>query len=171
MAKISKSGLNYRVDFTTMTLIMTADFADRTYDSTSEEYEILTRLKKDFPDLKIERKTHRTPAKYKTKSGEEYTHNQFKDLTYKRMEKFLSRIPNGAAYQKEYDCVKDFATDLNRNGYPIVRKWFVAQFPNFRKDPMFYLNNSPELISGLAFLNAATSAPEAEEAESLADAA
>ena len=45
MAKISKSGLNYRVDFTTMTLIMTADFADRTYDSTSEEYEILTRLK------------------------------------------------------------------------------------------------------------------------------
>ena len=87
------------------------------------------------------------------------------------MEKFLSRIPNGAAYQKEYDCVKDFATDLNSNGYPIVRKWFVAQFPNFRKDPMFYLNNSPELISGLAFLNAATSAPEAEEAESLVDAA
>ena len=171
MAKISKSGLNYRVDFTTMTLIMTADFADRTYDSTSEEYEILTRLKKDFPGLKVARKTHRTPAKYKTKGGEEYTHNQFKDLTYKRMEKFLSRIPNGAAYQKEYDCVKDFATDLNSNGYPIVRKWFVAQFPNFRKDPMFYLNNSPELISGLAFLNAATSAPEAEEAEPQADAA
>ena len=91
MAKISKSGLNYRVDFTTMTLIMTADFADRTYDSTSEEYELLTRLKKDFPGLKVARKTHRTPAKYNTKGGEEYTHNQFKDLTYKRMEKFCVR--------------------------------------------------------------------------------
>ena len=171
MAKISKREMNYRIDFTKMTLIMTADFADQAYIENTEEYKILTRLKKDFPGLKVARKTHRTPAKYKTKGGEEYTHNQFKDLTYNRMEKFLSRIPNGAAYQKEYDCVKDFATDLNRNGYPIVRKWFVAQFPKFLKDPMFFLNNSPELISGLAFLNAATSAPEAEEAESLADAA
>ena len=171
MAKISKREMNYRIDFTKMTLIMTADFADRAYDPTTDEYEILTRLKKDFPGLKVERKTHRTPAKYKTKSGEEYTHNQFKDLTYNRMEKFLSRIPNGAAYQKEYDCVKDFATDLNGNGYPMVRKWFVAQFPNFRKDPMFYLTNSPELISGLAFLTNETSAPEAEEVEELADAA
>ena len=171
MAKISKREMNYRIDFTKMTLIMTADFADQAYIEDTEEYKILTRLKKDFPGLKVARKTHRTPAKYKTKGGEEYTHNQFKDLTYNRMERLLSRIPNGAAYQKEYDCVKDFATDLNSNGYPIVRKWFVAQFPNFRKDPMFYLNNSPELISGLAFLNAATSAPEAEEAESLVDAA
>ena len=48
MAKISKRELNYRVDFTKMTLIMTADFADRAYDPTTEEYEILTRLKKDF---------------------------------------------------------------------------------------------------------------------------
>ena len=120
--------------------------------------------------MKIERKTHRTPAKYKTKSGEEYTHNQFKDLTYKRMEKFLSRIPNGKVFQEEYECVKDFATDLNGNGYTMVRKWFVAQFPNFRKDPLFYLNkaNSPELIGGLDFLNKETSAPEAEEVEELA---
>ena len=155
-----------------MTLIMTADFADRAYDPETEEYEILTRLKKDFPDLKIERKTHRPPAKYKTKSGEEYTHNQFKDLTYKRMEKFLSRIPNGADFQKEYECVKDFATDLNGNGYTMVRKWFVAQFPNFRKDPLFYLNkaNSPELIGGLAFLNSESNAPDVDEVEELAKA-
>ena len=159
MAKISKREMNYRIDFTKMTLIMTADFADRAYDPTTEEYEILTRLKKDFPDLKIERKTHRTPSKYKTKSGEEYTHNQFKDLTYKRMEKFLSRIPNGEAFQKEYECVKDFATDLNGNGYTMVRKWFVAQFPEFRKNPLFYLSHSPELVSGANFLEEETAPP------------
>ena len=152
MAKISKREMNYRIDFTKMTLIMTADFADRAYDPTTDEYEILTRLKKDFPGLKVERKTHRTPAKYKTKSGEEYTHNQFKDLTYNRMEKFLSRIPNGAAYQKEYDCVKDFATDLNGNGYPMVRKWFVAQFPEFRKNPLFYLHNEVKVIDITTFI-------------------
>ena len=172
MAKINKREMNYRIDFPTMTLIMTADFADQAYNPTTEEYEILTRLKKDFPDLKVERKTHSSPSKYKTKSGEEYTHNQFKDLTYNRMEKFLSRIPNGAAYQKEYDCVKDFATDLNGNGYPMVRKWFVAQFPEFRKNPLFYLYNSPELVSGAAFLEEETAAPtlpEEVEAESVAD--
>ena len=152
MAKTNKREMNYRIDFTTMTLIMTADFANRAYNPATEEYEVLTRLKKDFPGLRIERKTHRTPAKYKTKSGEEYTHNQFKDLTYKRMEKFLSRIPNGATYQKEYEFVKEFATDLNGNGYPIVRKWFVAQFPHFRKDPMFYLNNSPLVLHSKKFI-------------------
>ena len=154
MAKICKREMNYRIDFTTMTLIMTADFADQAYIPTTDEYEILTRLKKDFPDLKVERKTHRTPAKYTTKQGEEYTHNQFKDLTYKRMEKFLSRIPNGAVYQKEYEWVKAFATDLNGNGYPIVRKWFVEQFPHFRKDPLFYLNNSPLVLHGQKFIEA-----------------
>lgn len=154
MAKICKREMNYRIDFTSMTLIMTADFADQAYIPTTDEYEILTRLKKDFPGLKVERKTHRTPAKYKTKSGEEYTHNQFKNLTYKRMEKFLSRIPNGAVYQKEYEWVKAFATDLNGNGYPIVRKWFVEQFPHFRKDPLFYLNNSPLVLHGQKFIEA-----------------
>lgn len=82
MAKINKREMNYRIDFTQMTLIMTAEFADNAYIKNTEEYKILTRLKKDFPDLKIERKTHRTPSKYRTKQGEEYTHNQFKDLTY-----------------------------------------------------------------------------------------
>ena len=154
MAKISKREMNYRIDFTTMTLIMTAEFADNAYSPTTEEYAILTRLQKDFPQLRVVRKTHRTPNKYTTKQGEEYTHNQFKDLTYKRMEKFLSRIPNGATYQKEYEWVKAFATDLNGNGYPIVRKWFVEQFPHFRKDPLFYLNNSPLVLHGQKFIEA-----------------
>ena len=124
MAKISKREMNYRIDFTKMTLIMTADFADQAYIEDTEEYKILTRLKKDFPDLKIERKTHRTPAKYKTKSGEEYTHNQFKDLTYKRMEKFLSRIPNGAAYQKEYHHIIPMFREVGK-----VK--ICQQFPQF----------------------------------------
>ena len=49
-------------------------------------------------------------------------------------------------YAEQYQEVKDFATDINGNGYTMVRKWFVAQFPEFRKDPMFYLNNKPVLV-------------------------
>lgn len=167
MATIHKKEMNYRIDFSRMTLIMTAEFAANAYDPTTAEYKVLTRLKKDFPDLKIERKTHRTPTKYRTKSGEEYEHNQFKDLTYKRMEKFLSYIPNGAKYQKEYDFVKDFATSMNGNGYTLVRKWFMKQFPNFLKNPMFYLTNSPDVLSGFAFMDEATTEGAGEESATL----
>lgn len=142
----NKSEKNYRIDFAKKTIVMTAAFASKAYDPESEEYKILKRLQRDFPDVKIERKTHRTPAKYTTKQGEEFSHNQFKNLTYERMEKFLDRIPGGEVYQKEYESIKEFATDLNGNGYPIVRKWFVAQFPHFRKDPLFYVYNTPTLI-------------------------
>lgn len=41
---------NYRIDFTKMPLTMTADFALKAYDPTTEEYEILTRLQRDLRD-------------------------------------------------------------------------------------------------------------------------
>ena len=47
---------NYRIDFTNMTLIMTAEFAEKAYDPATEEYKTLKRLKKDFPDLKVSSK-------------------------------------------------------------------------------------------------------------------
>ena len=51
MATFSLRSANYRIDFTKMTLIMTADFARNAYIENTEEYKILTRLKKNFPDL------------------------------------------------------------------------------------------------------------------------
>ena len=137
---------NYRIDFTKMTLIMTTEFAEKAYNPATEEYETLKRLKKDFPDLKISKRTHRTPAKYVNKQGEEFKHNQFKDLTYNRMEKFMSSIPNHEIYEAEYKFIKDFATNTKGNGYPLVRKWFLIQFPLFHSNPMFYLYNSPALV-------------------------
>ena len=74
----NKSEKNYRIDFAKKTIVVTAAFAAKAYNPESEEYKILTRLQRDFPDMKIERKTHRTPAKYTTKQGEEFSHNQFK---------------------------------------------------------------------------------------------
>ena len=53
MAKINKRKMNYRIDFTTMTLTMTAEFADNAYNPATEEYAILTRLQKDFPQLRV----------------------------------------------------------------------------------------------------------------------
>ena len=56
MKNTNNSKRNYRINFTTMTLTMTVDFAERAYNPATDEYKILLRLQHDFPDLKVERK-------------------------------------------------------------------------------------------------------------------
>ena len=36
--------------------------------------------------------------------------------------------------------------------YTVVRKWFVAQFPDFRKNPLFYLYNDVKVIDIAPFI-------------------
>ena len=149
----------YKVDFVANTITITAAFAKAMNDPTSAEYKIIAQIRKDFPEMEIIRKTHKTPSKYQTKTGEKFNCNQFKNLTYDRMEKFIKALPKSESYLREYTFVKDFASAIQTNGYTLVRKWFVAQFPEFRKNPLFYLYNTPELVSGFAFLEEETAAP------------
>lgn len=147
MAKISKRELNYRVDFTKMTLTMTADFADNAYDPTTEEYKILTRLKKDFPNLRIVRKTHRSPK----------TANPAKGLTYERMEKYIRLHENADELLDLFQKVQSAG-----RGYPYVKAWFVKQFPNY--------NDIPNFINGKLRIVEPVEVPNAEENEELAEA-
>lgn len=146
-------------DVVSQTLTITAKFAKMMNDTTSDEYKLVQRFRKDFPNLTIAKKTHKSATSYTTKSGEKFNCNQFKNLTYDRMEKFISALPKNEGYLREYLFVKNFASAIQHNGYALVRKWFVAQFPEFRKNPLFYLYNSPELVSGAAFLEEETAAP------------
>ena len=113
---------NYRIDFTKMTLTMTADFALKAYDPTTEEYEILTRLQKDFPRLRVVRKTHRSPK----------TANPAKGLTYERMEKYIRLFDNADELMDLFQKVK--SAD---RGYQFVKAWFVKQFPHYKEVPEF----------------------------------
>lgn len=122
MAKTSLRSANYRIDFTKMTLTMTADFALKAYDPTTEEYEILTRLQKDFPRLRVVRKTHRSPK----------TANPAKGLTYDRMEKYIRLHENADELLDLFQKVK--SAD---RGYPYVKAWFVKQFPHYKEVPDF----------------------------------
>ena len=146
-------------DVISQTLTITAKFAKMMNDPQSDEYKLVQRFRKDFPNLTIAKKTHKSATSYTTKSGEKFNCNQFKNLTYDRMEKFISALPKNEGYLREYLFVKNFASAIQHNGYALVRKWFVAQFPEFRKNPLFYLYNTPELVSGFAFLEEETAAP------------
>ena len=147
-------------DVISQTLTITAKFAKMMNDPQSDEYKLVQQFRKDFPNLTIAKKTHKSATSYTTKSGEKFNCNQFKNLTYDRMEKFISALPKSEGYLREYLFVKNFASAIQTNGYTLVRKWFVAQFPEFRKNPLFYLNHSPALVSGAAFLDEETAAPE-----------
>ena len=146
-------------DVVSQTLTITAKFAKMMNDTTSDEYKLVQRFRKDFPNLTIAKKTHKSATSYTTKSGEKFNCNQFKNLTYDRMEKFIAALSKNEGYLREYLFVKNYASAIQHNGYTLVRKWFVAQFPEFRKNPLFYLYNTPELVSGFAFLEEETAAP------------
>ena len=145
----------FKFDVVSQTLTVTANFAEKMNDPESGEYKLVVQFQSDFPNLKIAKRTHKSATSYTTKSGEKFNCNQFKNLTYDRMEKFIKALPKSESYLREYEFVKDFASAIQTNGYTVVRKWFVAQFPEFRKNPLFYLHNSPKLVSGAAFLEEA----------------
>ena len=149
----------YKFDVVSQTLTVTAKFAKMMNDPQSDEYKLVQQFRKDFPNLTIAKKTHKSATSYTTKSGEKFNCNQFKNLTYDRMEKFIAALPKNEGYLREYLFVKNYASAIQHNGYTLVRKWFVAQFPEFRKNPLFYLYNTPELVSGFAFLEEETAAP------------
>ena len=89
----------YKIDFTASTITITADFAKKMNDPTSAEYKTISQIKKDFPQMKIINKTHKTPRKYVSKStGETFNCNQFKNLKYENMEGFINGLSNSEDY-------------------------------------------------------------------------
>ena len=130
------------------TLVITAAFAKAIQNIESEEYALYTQLMADIPNLEVIRKTHASPKKCVSKStGETFKCNQFKNLTYKNMETFIMGLPTAEAYMEEYLFLKNYAAEVQTNGYTIIRRWFVAQFPDFRKNPIVYLTNQPAVVS------------------------
>ena len=134
----------YKMDFASKTLTLTKAFSDACGDPTSAEYAILTHFQRDFPDLKIVRKTHKSP-----KSA-----SQFKNLTYDNMERFMNALPESDSKVKvmeAYTFLRYGAGLIQANAYAAVRRWFVAQFPKYRSNPLFYINNNVEVIDFAAY--------------------
>ena len=155
----------YTLDIVNKTLTISAKFSEKMQNIDSEEFKLYERLLQTLPSLKIVRKTHKTPSQYTTKNGETFKCNQFKNLKYENMERFMSALPNKESYFAEYNFIKDYAALIQTNGYAAVRRWFIAQFPEFRQNPLFYLYHKPTVISGVNFLPQANSKDEADAME------
>lgn len=139
----------YKLSLVNKTLTVSKAFEEAVATGEGEEYELYTKWKREIPDLKVIRKTHKTPTKYKTKSGEVFRCNQFKNLTYKNMETFIMSLPEAEMFMNEYVFVKEYAGAVQTNAYALTRKWFVKQFPEFRSNPLAYLYTTPELVEAV----------------------
>ena len=143
---MSKNTFGYKLDLAAQTLTLTAAFAEAANDPTSAEYELVQQFKNDFPRLIIKRQTHRKPKKYKNKNGTITKCNQFKNLTYERMERFMGALPNSAEYLEAYYALREKAEAMCPSPYSAVSQWFMKQFPKFRTNPLFYIENEAEII-------------------------
>ena len=137
----------YVLDVARNTLTITAAFAEAANDPTSAEYKLVQQFKTDFPKLIIQRKTHKPPVRYKNKNGTTTKCNQFKNLTYERMERFMCALPNSTEYLEAYFTLREKAEAMCPSPYSAVSQWFMKQFPKFKVNPLDYLENEPEIIS------------------------
>ena len=92
----------YTIDFTERTLTLSASFAAKANDPTSDEYALVCQFQHDFPSFRIVRKTHKTPTRYKNSDGSITERNKHNGLTYERMERFMSALPDGVDYLEAY---------------------------------------------------------------------
>ena len=138
----------YSLDVVSKTLIITEKFSKKLQDPDSDEFTLYTKLMETIPGLTVANRTHKSPSRCVSKStGEMFNCNQFKNLKYENMERFMSGLPNCEEYFAEYNFLRESATSIQTNGYALVRRWFVKQFPHFRKNPLFYVYNTPALVS------------------------
>lgn len=139
----------YKIDLVNNTLIITAAFEEELQNPKSAEYKLFTKLQQDIPGLTVTRRTHKSPTKYHTASGEVLHCNQYKNLTYENMEQFMSGLRQKDELFTVYNYIKDHASLPQRSRYTAVRRWFAAQFPNFRKNSIFYYNKDITIITDI----------------------
>ena len=156
----------YTLSLSAKTLTITKAFEDAVSKGEGEAYDLYTKFMREIPGLTVIRKTHATPTKYTSKStGETFNCNQFKNLKYENMEGFINGLPNKQDYLPAYNFIKNCGSLPLTSRYTAVRKWFVAQFPEFRKKPLFYLYNEVDVIDIAPFIQEAQERAEELEAK------
>lgn len=152
---------SYKFDIVSQTLTMTAAFAEAASDPTSDEYKLVRKFQRDFPNLRIDRKTHTTPTRYRNNDGSITARNKHNGLTYERMERFIIAMSpkDDTDYLEAFYDVRDKAEKMCASPYSTVSKWFMRQFPKFRTNPLFYIDHQPDIIDFSEVLEQAKKKP------------
>ena len=107
----------YKLDFTTNTMIVNYTFDAASSEYGSPEYQLLKKIRADFPNMKIVVKSGR----------EKKTANKNKRLSYENMEKYISAYENSDELLDVFETVK-ILSKSEKSPYKYVCKWFAEQF-------------------------------------------
>jgi hypothetical protein len=81
------------------------------------------------------------------------------------MKAFIEGLPNSEKFMKSYNFLRYYGGLPQTSRYTVVRQWFVAQFPEFRKNPLFYLYNEVKVVNIAPFIQEAQERAEELEAK------
>ena len=110
----------YKINFATQTLTMNYKFAEESMKFGTKEYNLLKKVKADFPNLKIV-----------TKAGRKITTpRKTKRLSYNNMEKYIRTFENSEELLAMFNLAKDRSATA-KSPYKFVCDWFLMQFPNY----------------------------------------
>ena len=137
----------YTFDALNNTLTISASFAKKASKVGSLEYNIILKLRKDFPDLTIQQEAK--------KEGK-------KTLNYHKMEEFIDMHRNAKELRALFEKVKKLSR-VQPMPYKYVKTWFEDRFPYYSDQPTFdadgfvinpvTLNNMKDMVQEVTAAN------------------
>ena len=116
----------YKINFANNTLVMNYKFHAASQEYGTDENKLVKAILADFPTLTVVVKAGRDVK----------TTNKNKRLTYANMEKHISAYENSAELLDVFETVKALSKTA-ASPYKYVTDWFVVQFPDYKKAPVF----------------------------------
>ncbi len=129
-----KNGYNY--DVMSNTLTISESFAKKASKVGTAEYEIMLKLRKDYPSLKIQKEE-------KGKAS--------KQITFKTMEDFINAHRNATELKTQFNGIRKLAK-FHAMPYLFVKNWFEETFPYF-KDGNYTLDKDGFIVDSTNLTN------------------
>ena len=116
----------YKIMFAENTVIMNKKFAAAAAKYGTPENKLMKNIREDFPGMAevVISGREQTSAKKNTR------------LTYENMETHIKVYENADELMEVFESVKALSQTC-ASPYKYVRDWFEAQFPNYKKAPVF----------------------------------
>lgn len=112
---------NYTFDALNNTLTISASFAKKASKVGSLEYNIILKLRRDFPNLTIQQEEKREGKK---------------SITFAQMEAFIAMHRNADELTKLFNNVRKLSR-VQPMPYKYVKTWFENRFPYYSEQPTF----------------------------------
>ena len=111
----------YNFDAVNNTLTISASFAKKASKVGSLEYNIILKLRRDFPNLAIQKEEKREGKK---------------SVTFAQMEAFIDLHRNAVELKKMFNNVRKLSR-IQPMPYKYVKEWFENRFPYYSEQPTF----------------------------------